>query len=214
MNREAVDGSRGDSRILGDFSSPARSRPRSSETVHGVGHGRGRFDPGAAAANSFRTAAANSFSGSGSGSASDSVRFSASVSAGHRYGHRNPETVPGHRGRARTEALRVTWFSDAPACRRVRRSSRLRSGSPPCGGVWRSSSSVGLGHLRASRRPAWWLWRAFPWRHSRGSPTRHCAHRNSNAGGTMPCTARPPVREFSCSAGPVILVLRGVREGA
>jgi hypothetical protein len=34
---------------------------------------------------------------------------------------------------------------------------------------------------------------------SRGSPTRHCAHRNSNAVGTMPCTARPPVRDVSCS---------------
>jgi hypothetical protein len=48
---------------------------------------------------------------------------------------RIPDTAPGHRGRSRTEPLRVTWFSDAPACRHVRRSSRLRSGSPPCGGV-------------------------------------------------------------------------------
>jgi hypothetical protein len=28
---------------------------------------------------------------------------------------------------------------------------------------------------------------------------RHCAHPDSNAGGTMPCTARPPVRDVSCS---------------
>jgi hypothetical protein len=37
----------------------------------------------------------------------------------------------------------------------------------------------------------------FSGRESRGSPTRHCAHRNSNAGSTMPCTARPPVRVVS-----------------
>jgi hypothetical protein len=41
------------------------------------------------------------------------------------------------------------------------------------------SSSDGFGHLRASRRPAWWPWRSSPGGHSRGSPTRHCAHRNS-----------------------------------
>jgi hypothetical protein len=45
-------------------------------------------------------------------------------------------------------------FSGKPACRRIRRSSRLRSGSPPCGGVRRSLSSRGVGHLRASRRPS------------------------------------------------------------
>jgi hypothetical protein len=96
-------------------------------------------------------------------------------------------------------------FSETPACRHVRRSSRLRSGSPPCGGVRRSSSSCESGHLRASRRPAWWPWRSSPGGHSRGSPTRHCAHQNSNAGGTIPCTARPPLREFSCSvaSGPL-----------
>jgi hypothetical protein len=32
--------------------------------------------------------------------------------------------------------------------------------------------------------------------------------------GTFSRTAHPPVREFSCSAGPVILVPRGAREGA
>jgi hypothetical protein len=47
-----------------------------------------------------------------------------------------------------------------------------------------------------------------PGGHSRGSPTRYCAHRNSNAIGTIPCTARPPVREFSCSVEVVILVPR------
>jgi hypothetical protein len=61
-------------------------------------------------------------------------------------------------------------FFDTPACRRVRRSSRLRSGSPPCGGLWGCSSSFGFGHLRASRRPARWLWRASPGGHSRGCP--------------------------------------------
>jgi hypothetical protein len=50
---------------------------------------------------------------------------------------RSSETghVPRPRGRPRTQALRVTWFSVTPACRHVRRRSRLRSGSPPCGGV-------------------------------------------------------------------------------
>jgi hypothetical protein len=95
-------------------------------------------------------------------------------------------------------AVAGTRFSGSPACRNVRRSSRLRSGSPPCGGVWRSWSSVVLGHRRSSRRPSWWLWRMSPGRHSRGSPTRCCAHRNSDAGGTIPCTARPPLRELSC----------------
>jgi hypothetical protein len=64
----------------------------------------------------------------------------------------------------------------------------------------RSSSSGDFGHLRAPRRPSWWLWRTSPVGHSRGSPTRNCAHRNSNAIGTIPCTARPPVREVWCSA--------------
>jgi hypothetical protein len=67
-------------------------------------------------------------------------------------------------------------FSGSPASRRIRRSSRLRSGSPPCGGVWGRSSSCGSGHLRASRRPAWWLWRTSPIRASRGCPPRECAH--------------------------------------
>jgi hypothetical protein len=49
---------------------------------------------------------------------------------------------------------------------------------------------------------------------SRGSPTRYCAHRNSNAGGTIPCTARPPMREFSCSEGPENRVRREARVGA
>jgi hypothetical protein len=92
-------------------------------------------------------------------------------------------------------------FSVTPACRLVRRSWRLRSGSPPCGGQGRPPHSSGGGHLRASRRPAWWLWRTSPGGHSRGSPTRHCACRSSKAGGTMPCTARPPVREFPCPGG-------------
>jgi DNA-binding beta-propeller fold protein YncE len=47
------------------------------------------------------------------------------------------------------------WFSaQSPACRRVRRWSRLRSGSPPCGGVWRSSCSGDLGHLGLRLAPA------------------------------------------------------------
>jgi hypothetical protein len=75
--------------------------------------------------------------------------------------------------------------------------------------VWRGASSVGFGHLRASRRPSGRLWRTSPGSHSRGSPTRHCANRNSSVGGTMPCTARPPVRDVSCSAEPVILGPRG-----
>jgi hypothetical protein len=61
-----------------------------------------------------------------------------------------------------------TRFSDPPAFRRARRLSRLRSGSPPCGGVWCSLCSVGFGHLRASRRPAWWLSRSSPGRASSG----------------------------------------------
>jgi hypothetical protein len=105
-------------------------------------------------------------------------------------------------------------FCGAPACRRVRRSSRLRSGSPPCGGANRSLFSGDISHLRASRRPSWWLWRASPGGHSRGNPTRHCAHPDSNAGGTMPCTARPPWRDVPCSAGHVILGPRDARDRA
>jgi hypothetical protein len=89
---------------------------------------------------------------------------------------------------------------------------------------WRAafSRSVDHGHRWASRRPSWWPRRASPSRQSRGSPTRYCAHRNSNAIGTMPCTARPPVRDFSCSAKAtvghrarlLILVAEGRRAGA
>jgi hypothetical protein len=68
-------------------------------------------------------------------------------------------------------------FFDTPACRRVRRSTRLRSGSPPCGGVGRSTNSVGHGHRRASRRPARWLWRASPGAPARCSPCRACGSR-------------------------------------
>jgi hypothetical protein len=107
-------------------------------------------------------------SGSGSGSISGSKQRRVPARP------RNPATESGHglrsRFRARTEALRVTWFSAPPACRHVRRSSRLRSGSPPCGGVRRSSYSCDPGHLRAARRPSWWLWRASPIRDSRGCP--------------------------------------------
>jgi hypothetical protein len=73
---------------------------------------------------------------------------------------RDTDTGHGNGHRSRTRTFRNTWFSGPPACRRVRRWSRLRSGSPPCGGVRRSFNSVDLGHLRASRRPTWWLWRA------------------------------------------------------
>jgi hypothetical protein len=57
-------------------------------------------------------------------------------------------------GQAVAVADNRAWWT---ACRRVRRSSRLRSGSPPCGGVNGPSFSNDIGHLRASRRPAWWL---------------------------------------------------------
>jgi hypothetical protein len=76
--------------------------------------------------------------------------------------------------------------------------------------------AVTFGARRASapaRRPAWWLSRTSPAGHTWGSPTRYCAHRNSNAGGTIPCTARPPWRDLSCPAGHVILVLCRAREG-
>jgi hypothetical protein len=53
-------------------------------------------------------------------------------------------TESGHGLRSRTRKLRSTWFSAPPACRRVRRWSRLRSGSPPCGGVKHSSCSGDL----------------------------------------------------------------------
>jgi hypothetical protein len=61
-------------------------------------------------------------------------------------------------------------FSGAPDFRRVRRWSRLRSGSPPYVGVWRPTSSLALGHLWASRRPTSLPLRASPSRASRGCP--------------------------------------------
>jgi hypothetical protein len=97
------------------------------------------------------------------------------------------------------------------ACRRVRRWSRLRSGSPPCGGVGRSSCSGGPGHLRASRRPAWWPFSTSPRRAPRGCPPRECAqacskpHRHILKDGTpagrpirspfRACGSRAPLRE-------------------
>jgi hypothetical protein len=89
-----------------------------------------------------------------------------------------------------------------PACRHVRRLSRLRSGSPPCGGVWRPCSSVDLGHLRASRRPSWWLWRAFPRRASRGLPPLRMCPRKIEASAThSQGVARPTVASFLVHSG-------------
>jgi hypothetical protein len=82
-----------------------------------------------------------------------------SGSAGTRHGH-GIRTRPPVTGSdtdeidSENQQRPCAGFSVTPAFRRVRRSSRLRSGSPPCGGVVRSSSSRWFGHLRASRRPA------------------------------------------------------------
>jgi hypothetical protein len=53
-------------------------------------------------------------------------------------------------------------------------------------GRYRPPSGVSTAFLPAVTR--------FAVTESRGSPTRHCAHRNSNAIGTIPCTAHPSVR--------------------
>jgi hypothetical protein len=147
-------------------------------------------------------------------------------------------------------ALRSTWcgtLSAAPgirharcgqphsraAFRRVRRLSRLRSGSPPCGGVWRSQSSFDHGHLRASRRPSWWLLRTSSGSASNGFSVSRVREPGTAEGDSaclrpdgdprMPGTrssqplrlaspARPPVRDVTCPAERVIFVPRGIRK--
>jgi hypothetical protein len=107
-------------------------------------------------------------------------------------------------------------FSGTPACRRVRRLSRLRSGSPPCGGEWRPSSSDDVGHLRPSRRPARWLWRPFPSRASRGlPPLRMCPREIEAPEAHSQGVARPTVAPFLVHSGARdSRALRSTRMGA
>jgi hypothetical protein len=115
-----------------------------------------------------------------------------------------PSAAPGIRharfGEPRSQERPWACFSDTPACRRVRRSSRLPSGSPPCGGVGRSTNSVGHGHRRASRRPARWLWRACPGGHSPGvPPLRMCP---GEPGGSAAHSQGPHARRCAPSRAP------------
>jgi hypothetical protein len=97
------------------------------------------------------------------------------LGVGHGHG-RDRDGVPrrgaGYPPAAQRAQLSLCFF-ETPACRRVRL--RLRSGSPPCGGLLGSSGSDGFGHRRASRRPSCRLWRISPERHTRGCPPRECA---------------------------------------
>jgi hypothetical protein len=128
--------------------------------------------------------------------------------------------APGSATRASENLIQLQrpWagFSETPACRRVRRLSRLRSGSPPCGGVERSSSSDGSGHRRSSRRPARWLWRPSPSRPSRGlPPLRMCPREIEAPEAHSQGVARPTVAPFLVHSGARdSRALRSTRMGA
>jgi hypothetical protein len=138
---------------------------------------------------------------------------------GHGHGSRTrprcrPRTIPPRGPRRGASQPPVALRS--PACRRVRRLSRLGSGSPPYGGQGGLSSSNGIGHLRASRRPARWLWRASPGGASRGlPPLRMCPREIEAPEAHSQGVARPTVAPFLVhSAARDSRVLRSTRRGA
>jgi hypothetical protein len=139
---------------------------------------------------------------------------------------------------ARTHVLRRALDSRAPVSTRCAQRWDV-PGSTMCEGISRFRPAVAFGAGRASvpaRRPAVardvcparvisatsgrldglrggcdaLLRYAIP----EGAPLENVPLPARRDTGTFSRTAHPPVREFSCSAGPVILVPRGAREGA